>query len=643
MLLIAPYRGFADKFVDIFHEHNLVGQKIDKETEQYKLEVVIASTLSDLENLDFDAEVVISRGFVSEDLRRMESFIPVVEIPIAAGDLVHCLQGVRTNFKERKVAVLGARNMVMGAEGFEEVFGLEIGRFVIDSTDGIKQAVENILGLGYEVVLGGVKTCEYAEALGLKSAFIESGKESIWHSITEAKRLAYVIRREEEKAENFKTVLNQSLEGIIALDRNSRIQVFNQAAERLLGFASKEAMGRTMGEVLPGLDAGKPAEDGAPEIVRHGGRTLSVTGTGMTLRGEAIGRIFTLQETARIQELEGRIREKIHARGHVAKHVFGDIIGESARIQEVILTAKKYSRVDSSVLITGTTGTGKEIFAQSIHNESPRRKGPFVAVNCAALPETLLESELFGYAEGAFTGAAKGGKAGLFELAHRGTLFLDEISEIPSRLQGRLLRAIQEKEIMRLGHDRVIPVDVRIVAASNRDLAGLVSSGSFREDLFYRLDILKLELPNLSERREDIPAIAGHWIDFFGTQVHGRSLPATEGAKLLLRDAPWPGNLRQLRNVCERLVVLDQDGVIDTADVEAVLHVSASRTESCEDREDPSFRSDLRTYERERILNALRRSNHSRNEAAALLGMSRTTLWRKLKDLGLSSAAGPLP
>lgn len=222
--------------------------------------------------------------------------------------------------------------------------------------------------------------------------------------------------------------------------------------------------------------------------------------------------MVAFQDVTRIQEMEGKFYRKIHLRGHVAKYTFDDILFQSSEIKRTIETAQRYSEVDSNILIIGETGTGKEIFAQSIHNHSNRKNNPFVAINCAALPENLLESELFGYAEGAFTGAMKGGKQGFFELAHRGTIFLDEIGEISPKMQSRSLRVLQEREIMRIGDDKVIPVDVRILSATNKDLMQMVKSNDFREDLYYRLSVLDLVLPPLRERREDIPLLVNAFI-----------------------------------------------------------------------------------------------------------------------------------
>ncbi|HOV38244.1 MAG TPA: sigma 54-interacting transcriptional regulator [Spirochaetales bacterium] len=644
MLLIAPYQEFADQFLQVFQEHTKIQRKRDIDLDDYTLHTVVASWPSEIKNLDLDFEVIVSRGFVSEELQRMDRFIPVVEVPVAAGDLVQSLKRAKNEFQAKRVAVLGSLNMVMGVEKYEDVFGLQVQQVILNTTEEIRSAVEGVVKSGTDTVIGGVKTCAFAEELGVPHVLLESGKESMWHSITEAKRLAHVSRRVEEQSENLKVILNKSFEGIIAVDASQRITVFNQAASRILSVSAIQVLGRSVDEVLPALKGvyiAETEEGMIPELIQYEKKQLSVRGTSIRLRGESIGRIYTLQEVSKIQELETRIREKIYLRGHVAKHTFEDIIGSSAAILSAIHTAKRYSLVDSNILILGKTGTGKELFAQSIHTYSPRKNGPFVAVNCAALPETLLESELFGYVEGAFTGASKGGKPGLFELAHQGTLFLDEISEIPPRLQGRLLRAIQEKEIMRLGHDRVIPVDVRIIAASNKNLIDMVRAGAFREDLYYRIDILTLELPELAERREDIPAIAEYWIHQFTHQFGLSPIQITEKAKRRLRTLDLPGNIRQLRNFCERLVVLSQCQVIDERDVEAVVAAytsPVSRKPSVQvmgNHATINFKKEVRDFEKERLLTALKNAAYNKNLAAKALGISRTTLWRRMRELEL--------
>ena len=292
-------------------------------------------------------------------------------------------------------------------------------------------------------------------------------------------------------------------------------------------------------------------------VSKKGLRYIPVSAGENTLRN-ALGWAKAIIEAESREKSKGK--KEFPARGLVAKYCFNDIIHVNNKMSAVIAKAKKYAATDCTVLIRGESGTGKELLAQSMHNEnSVRRKGPFVAVNCASLDDSLFKSELFGYTEGSFTGASKGGKPGLFELANGGTLFLDEIGKMKMEQQGNLLRVLQEKEVRRIGSDRTIPVDVRVIAASNEDLEDLISKKLFREDLYFRLNVLKLALPSLRERREDIPSQAAFFLrkfsDKYGKSIY--SLPSFVLKKLA--NLEWPGNSRQLEHFLERCVVLADD------------------------------------------------------------------------------------
>lgn len=305
------------------------------------------------------------------------------------------------------------------------------------------------------------------------------------------------------------------------------------------------------------------------KITNIHGRDVLARSIPLEVGGVRVGDVITLQEGSSIQMQERKIRVSLHQKGLYAKKCFGDMLGESDSIRKLIEKAQKYASHDSNLLIYGETGTGKEVLAQSVHNASLRRYGPFVSVNTASLPPSLLESELFGYAEGAFTGAKKGGKPGLFELAHGGTIFLDEIGELTPDIQSRLLRVLQEKEIMRIGDDRIIPVDVRVISATNRDLSDLVREGGFREDLYYRIHVLGLRIPPLRERQNDVVLLFQSFLNELAKN-DGRTISLTEAAIVGLKSYDWPGNIRQLKNVAE-VIACHGAAVIDLEDVEEVL------------------------------------------------------------------------
>jgi transcriptional regulator with PAS, ATPase and Fis domain len=315
----------------------------------------------------------------------------------------------------------------------------------------------------------------------------------------------------------------------------------------------------------------------------------------------------------------------------MASYHFNDIAGQSEKFLEAKYIATEFSKYDATTLILGESGTGKELFAQSIHNNSSRRNRPFIAVNCAALPLSLLESELFGYAEGAFTGAVRRGKKGLFEIADTGTIFLDEISELDLSGQVRLLRALAEKCIRRVGDDCIIPIDVRVIAATNKNLSKLVAEERFREDLYYRLNVLTVEIPPLRERTGDIQPLLNHFLSVYGKKT-GKYITLSGGAYNVMEQYPWRGNVRQLKNFCERLVIIARQNEISESFIAGQLQSAYGDYEVSESQD---LRKATELFEKQCIQDILTRHRGSRIKAAEELGVSKSTLWRKIKSLGI--------
>lgn len=344
-------------------------------------------------------------------------------------------------------------------------------------------------------------------------------------------------------------------------------------------------------------------------------------------------------EQRRLKSENAYLRSQLEER-----YKFGGILGKSRPMQALFQMLETVARSNSTILITGETGTGKEVVARAIHHNSPRRMHRFVALNCSAIPETLLEAELFGHVRGAFTGAI-GMRQGRFEQAHKGTLFLDEVGTMSTALQMKLLRALQEREFERVGDNQTIKVDVRVIAATNSDVAAMVRAGTFREDLYYRLNVIPIHLPPLRERRDDIPLLAQHFLERFGAAAgipagaHGRGLAFSQGAMRRLMAYAWPGNVRQLENAIERAVALSSGRPqIEVSDLPVELQASPEPAGSPQ-VEFPEEGIDLPAYlssiERDLILRSLERTRGNRNKAAELLRIKRTTLVEKLKRLDL--------
>jgi DNA-binding NtrC family response regulator len=312
---------------------------------------------------------------------------------------------------------------------------------------------------------------------------------------------------------------------------------------------------------------------------------------------------------------------------------FHNLIGDSAGMRDLFEKVKKLSQVRSSVLILGPSGTGKELFARAIHYNGITRDKPFVAVNCGAIPENLIESELFGHRKGAFTGAVRD-REGYFEAADTGTLFLDEISTLPVPVQSSLLRVLEERVVVPVGDTKPRPVDVRIIAATNRDLAEQCREGSFREDLMYRLDVVRLELPPLRERREDIPLLAHHFLERFARDMGKRPVGVTDAAMRAMLDHEWRGNVRELENVIERALIFADDREIDVDDLP--FRPGGPGAEGDDEAQCEALREAMSRFERRHIVQTLRRHRYDKNETAQHLGISVSSLYRKLDELGIS-------
>lgn len=520
------------------------------------------------------------------------------------------------------------------------LLGINARHYGFKNNNETKKAVEQAIADGAKLGVGGAPTGAFADSMGLPYLHLENSKDSIEAAIGLAKHLLEIKKQEEKKRERlslqlgrYKAVFDFTHDAIISIDDSGKIDVINPVAEKLLQVDSKNAVGMNIRDVIPNTRM--------LDVLRSGEKNLGFllsTRTGMMyancipiiIKGKTKGVVSTFQDVKSIQSSEQKIRVGLHSKGLVPKYNFSNIIGSSRAIQDTIRIARGYARASATVLIQGETGTGKELFAQSICQASSRSNKPFVAINCATLDKNLLESELFGYVEGAFTGALKGGKAGLFELAHTGTVFLDEIGELPTDLQAKLLRVLQEKEIRRLGSGTVIPIDVRIIAATNKNLKQAVQDKTFRADLFYRLDVLNLRIPPIRERREDIYELAEFFLKKFSS-VYGQEFSDKLAVMLnRLADYEWPGNVREIQNFVERVSVLmqDEDGAEQLLDmIQQFSHRNIETIPSNKEQE-----ADLVSWQKERIIAAIKSNRGALNKAAQELGMSRTTLWRKLKE-----------
>ncbi|HWR31783.1 MAG TPA: sigma 54-interacting transcriptional regulator [Negativicutes bacterium] len=582
-------------------------------------------------------DVIVSRGGTAEMIKKSGVRTPVIEVPITGPDLAQALLDAKkvTGLENPKIAVLAFENMMYDIELFSKLLNLNLTVYELGTDDDIPAAVEKAAKDKVDIVIGGIMTTRLAAMRGLDTLILSSGESAFRVAFLEAEKVAGARMLEKEKTQQFQVLVDCSMEGIIGVDRENIILVFNPAASKILGKSAATIIGTDIRAILPEhyiVDCLQHGKECLGDILRINQVNVLLNIAPIKVADEITGAIVTFQEASRIVEMEEKIRKELYSKGLVAQYRFDQILGVSREITEIKRIAQEFSLIDATVLISGASGTGKELFAQSMHNSSLRKKGPFVAVNCASFPANLMESELFGYVEGAFTGANRKGKPGLFELAHKGTIFLDEISEMDKYGQSRLLRVLQERQVRRLGDDKNIPVDVRITAASNRNLLRLVREGSFREDLYYRLNVLTLNLPALKERRGDIRYLAEYFLQEMCKKLH-RELSLEDEAIQLLKSYEWTGNVRELKNFMERLAIMARGPLITPNAINAMFQ---NREFDMDRRFSIAEPADV-VEEKKKIISMLRSANYNQTKAAELLGMDRSTLYRKMKryEIGL--------
>lgn len=625
------YAAFNEDFVEQARE---IFHKLDKD-------VIVTVWEPDLvpEMLRRGVSVILGRGATAERIRGTVD-LPVVDIPIPFEDMADTL--IEASRWGTNIGVIGYHNILGGLERLNPILNVNIRQiFAVDAEDTYRQ-LQKLKDEGIDVIVGGLLQTRYARELGLAAVRIELTAKSLSCACREAEKLIAAVKAAARKAKELSTILNTTREKYIAVDKAGRIAWMNQVVKPYLPSAGGHYYNMPVAEVFPVFHVVNHVLLKGEEIIQE---TASIGGADILFDiipliyedGEILGAVITFNDAGTITRGEHKIRDK-GVKGFQAAYSFKDICGGSSSIDQCIRYAKRYAHTDLTVLLLGETGSGKEMFAQSMHNASSRRNGPFVAVNCAALPEGILESELFGYDEGAFTGARRSGKMGLFELSHNGTIFLDEIGEMPMSLQSRLLRVLQERRVMRLGGDRVFPVNIRIFAATNQNLIELVQKHKFREDLFYRLNVLTLKIPPLRERPGDIPHLAGLFL-----KEGGGNCRLTETAEKVMASYGWPGNARQLRHFMEKVRIICDSPVISGEAVRYVIETyePTCRIEpgklfcGCKTDENVLSSGRCRDITPELLEDAIEQAGGNKTKAAELLGIHRSTMWRYLKRFHL--------
>ncbi|MDR1702619.1 MAG: sigma 54-interacting transcriptional regulator [Sporomusaceae bacterium] len=554
-------------------------------------------------------EVVICRGGTCQELRPLLK-IPIVEIHVSAYDILRACDEIHQT--EGPVGFIGYDNVIWGVDILERILKQPV--YVVNLKGGesiqeLRRHIKSLADKGTAYFVGDYISSNTAREMGYRCKTVETDEQTILQTFSEAIHLLEIKKQEQAISAKYRIIANEIEDSVILLDAGEPI--FNKSAEL---FCAKYAVDKN--ELLEVINT-HSNNDNVISLAEDCAIALKVSP--LNTVGKYPGKMLSFREVSQIQKMEQKIRVQLSKKGLSAKYSFRDICYKSECMAQTVRTAQKFAPSDATVLIQADTGTGKELFAQSIHNASHRAAKPFVAINCAALPENLLESELFGYESGAFTGANKNGRTGLFELAHQGSIFLDEIGDMALNLQARLLRVIQEKEVMRIGGEKIIPVDVRVIASTNLDLEEKVNLGTFRRDLYYRLNVLTLTIPQLNLRRDDIPLLAERILKEVACSYKKNIAGWTPAAIEALHAHDYKGNVRELRGIIECAVILCEGEYIACED----LFLNKTT------RVFPGGK--VGQVQQAMMLQALADNNNDYEKAAKELGIHKSTLYRKIK------------
>lgn len=577
---------------------------------------------------------------------------PIIHIPRTRLDMIIAFR------KAKKFAsTIGMSSFVEppdGIEIIEELLKIRIHLIIFNSVEELKDQVHKTYEKGIRVLVGGGISTKFMNALGGKGILFLPRKHVINQAFTQARMIAAINRKDLEQKKRLEAILQMMDEGIIGTDQYGRLNIFNKAAEDILGLDKQQVFDQAFNRILKESKLTDILTHGVPEkdtVCKINGIDVVISAMPVKINDQSGGAVALFRGTKRIQNINRKVKESLYSKGFVAKYCVHDILGQTQEILSTIKKASKFAATSGNILIQGETGTGKEMLAQAVHLMSSRKDQPFVAINCGAIPESLIESELFGHEEGAFTGAKRGGKIGLIELADKGTLFLDEIADVSRALQVRLLRVIENKEVMRVGGGGYVSIDIRIISSSYKDLRREIQKNNFRPDLYYRLATLKLNLPPLRERLGDIPVIIEQLI-----HKHGRNPNSfTDDMFKILQCYHWPGNIRELVSFIESYFILaegkDSDQETFSSLVEELMnseplpisgdYTSLNFHQSLCPRKSKQIQTQnsgtnlkkmVKEFEQATIQKTLENCLYSKSETARQLGISINTLWRKLRN-----------
>lgn len=632
-IAILGYEEFiikAQKYINAIENVDIVAHK------SYGIESLALARKLEAEGVD-----VIIAGRINCKYIKGELDIPVVEIHATVIDFLNAFNAAKQyNCDTIALSLPDFSVYDIDFDSLGEMTGLKIIRVTHNTPEELQRKLKELKNRGIQVVVGNILTILACEKIGLNGIYVYSMESAIMGCIDKAIEVVQIKRAEMAKKEHETSALDYSTDGIIQINSTGEIIVFNHTARKIFHLENEPVFGKKCEDIIPDLNLEAFLTKKKPEycnVEQINLQKMLVSRIPILLPNGSASAIAVFHSSEDIDQMCSYLKRD-PKNGFHAKYTFDSIIGRNSLLLRTIEISKKYARTNLPVLIEGETGTGKELFAQSIHNYSLRSKGPFVAINCAALSPSLLESELFGYEPGAFTGASRNGRIGLFELADKGTLFLDEINSIPLSIQVKLLRTIEEREIIRVGGNRIIPIDVRIISSSNADLSVLCKKNEFRSDLFFRIGTLRISIPPLRNRREDIPLL----IDALSDNHTNKSYLLIRNSLVrYLQNYSFPGNVRELRGFLERIFLLtDSESILSSDEIDLLIHNSVSiHTENCDTPSLLSKEKNENIYGNDSsakdLLHILEECRFNKTEAAKKLNISRSTLYRKMMQAGL--------
>lgn len=626
ILFISPSEELANLVRDVAEER---GMEITIRTAVLEeAETIVASALKQ------DTKVVISRGGAAYLLKQKFN-VPIITTKMTSGSYINAFEKIRN--ATGPVAFFSVEKIQDNVRSLCYFLNVDANYYYFNDTKSAIAAVKQAKKDGNVFGVGGVLTKIYAEKCGMPYYTLENNREDIEIALESAQQVLKSVLDGERRnrilqlhLKRYETIFNYTHDGIIAIDKKGKVEVLNKQAEDMLPLKNKPYEGRYIEEILPETKLPLILQNGnkeLDELMKIGNVIINTNRVPIIVDGEVEGVVATFRDIESIRNSEQKIRSSLHRKGLASRYRFADMIGDSPSIRRAIRIAKSYAHTDSNILILGEIGTGKEMFAHAIHHESSRRKNPFVTINCTNYSSQALQTDLLGYENGFSPFGVKGSKEGAFELAHGGTLFLDKIGDAPLNVQSLLARIIDTKEVRRIGGDKVIPIDVRIIASTSHNLTKDAGQGRFLEELMYSLSVLTLHIPPLHERDRDYVLFCDTWFHRNFGADYALYKKQIDTIIHYFQGYEWKGNIRQLSNIVERVSVLLKNDMT----VEEIMSTLPHEENELIQNQDVT----LGKWTRSSIIEALTANHLNISRTARMLNCSRSTLYKKMDELNI--------